>query len=140
MFSLKLIRGPVLMGWLDSRISDEVAQQIVESLNGYPPMRAALDISPDEVGRIMHESWSKTKRAQGFHGPDEPCDFKYPPIYCFGEHSLEYPFGAGTRNRCTHFHPDLIPWEDLPQGQQDLNLHAFDDVLAEIRRRTGVEA
>src|SRR5690606_6551087 len=34
-------------------------------------LQGALNISPDDVGRIMHESWSRTKRSQGFHHPSE---------------------------------------------------------------------
>ena len=93
---------------------------------------AALSISADDVGRIMHESWSRTKRAQGFHGRHEAC------MDCHSTAPDTYPFGAASLQRCSKFHPDLIPWEELPQGQQDLNLHAFDDVFAEIRRRAGL--
>ena len=86
----------------------------------------------------MHESWTRTKRAQGFHGAHDNClPPKYPPVYCYGIPSDEYPFGAGTSLRCPKFHPDLIPWEELPQNQKDINLHAFDDVLAEINQRAG---
>ena len=77
-------------------------------------LRAALNISPDDVGRIMHESWSKTKRAQGFHHPDEVDHWRHP---------------------CEKCHRDLILWEDLPETQKDINRHAFDEVLAEIKRR-----
>jgi hypothetical protein len=30
-----------------------------------------------EAGRIMHESWTVTKRSQGFHAPSEHCDSTY---------------------------------------------------------------
>ena len=36
-------------------------------------------------------------------------------------------------------HPDLVPWERLPKAQQDINRHAFDALLAEIRFRAGIE-
>ena len=113
-------------------------------------LEAALSISADDVGRIMHESWSRTKRAQGFHGRHETCVLTGlgPKEGCCvvepygtvlrGYSSHEYPFGAGTLHRCYKFHPDLIPWKELPQGQQDLNLHAFDAVFAEMRRRAGL--
>lgn len=102
----------------------------------------ALDISPDDVGRIMHESWSRTKRAQGFHGRREDCtsDLFTMRVRCGIATGYDYPYGAGSDRRCTKFHPDLIPWEELPQGQKDLNLHAFDDVLAEMKRRVNPDA
>lgn len=82
-------------------------------------LREALDISPDDCGRIMHESWMRTKLAQGFH--------RTPP-----RPELE-------RNcPCPKCHADLIPWDELPEKQKDINRHAFDDVLAEIRRRAAL--
>ena len=38
-------------------------------------------------------------------------------------------------NLCEKCHRDLILWEDLPETQKDINRHAFDEVLAEIKRR-----
>lgn len=100
-------------------------------------LRAALDISPDDVGRILHESWSRTKRGQGFHGRHDDCPRCIPTL----KRLREYPFGAGAAiGRCGKFHPDLIRWEELPQDQKDINLHAFDDVLAEMRRRAALAA
>lgn len=93
-------------------------------------LEKALEISPDDVGRIMHESWSKTKRAQGFHGPDEPCTG---PRFGYAVGLA----GCSKGARCGKFHADLIPWEDLPESQKDINRHAFDAVLAEIKRRAG---
>lgn len=71
------------------------------------------------VGRIMHESWSWTKRTHGFHGPNETCTG-----------NVYYPCDPPTH--CTKFHADLIPWEELPEAQKDINRHAFDAVLAEL--------
>ena len=85
---------------------------------GAVPGADVLNISPDEVGRIMHESWSKTKREQGFHHPDEQ------------GHNFKNGMG-----RCDKCHADLISWEDLPEKQKDINRHAFDAVLAELRRK-----
>ena len=138
--------------WARSSLPSPSIRVLLESLcaerEQVAALRGASNISPDEVGRIMHESWSRTKRAQGFHGRHEACTGKLllRSTPCYGdleerakqyghEDVTAYPFGAGTGLRCAKFHPDLIPWEELPQGQQDLNLHAFDDVLAEIRRR-----
>ena len=28
-------------------------------------------IDREHVGRLMHESWTRTKRTQGFHGPND---------------------------------------------------------------------
>ena len=63
------------------------------------------------IGKIMHESWSKTKRAQGFYGPGE----------------------LAQDDDAAKYHPDLIPWELLPEPQKDINRHAFDAVIEAIR-------
>lgn len=89
-------------------------------------LEGALNISRDDVGRIMHESWSRTKLAQGFHGPGEACT-RWDRCPAGGQH-------------CGYFHADLIPWDDLPERQQDINLHSFDDVFAEMRRRAALAA
>ena len=84
-------------------------------------LEKALEIPLDDVGRIMHESWSKTKRAQGFHHPFEAhVGAKFYPVKI-----------------CDKCHPDLVPWAELPEAQKDINRHAFDAVLAEIKRRAG---
>lgn len=74
-----------------------------------------------EAGRIMHESWARTKHAQGFHGPNEPCTVDQ------ASHSRSY--------GCGMYHADLIPWEELPQKQRDINLNAFKDVFAVLQPR-----
>lgn len=77
-------------------------------------LRAALTIDREEVGRIMHDSWRRTKESQGFHRPpprEEPC------------------------YKC---HTDMVPWNELPEHQKDINRHAFDDVLSEIQRRAAL--
>ncbi len=79
---------------------------------------AALEISPEDCGRIMHESWMRTKEAQGFHRP--------PP-----SHAFDTP--------CARCHADMVPWEQLPEQQKDINRHAFDVVLTEIRARAALE-
>jgi hypothetical protein len=33
------------------------------------------------------------------------------------------------------YHADLIPWEELPQKQKDINLNAFKDVFAVLQPR-----
>ena len=76
----------------------------------------------DEIGRIMHESWCVTKRAQGFHGPEEKCTT---------EHAIAHGVGLISGN-CGKFHADLIPWEQLPEKQKDINRHAFDALLPRI--------
>jgi len=68
-------------------------------------------------GRIMHESWTRTKRAQGFHHQSE----------CYAMDRYE------SNGPCPKCHSDLIPWEQLPEGQKDINRHAFDDVLAWLK-------
>ena len=80
------------------------AQQVLE---------AAKILDRETVARKMHESWSRTKRAQGFHGPAEGC-------------------WACSRGVCGRHHPDLVLWELLPESQKDINRHAFDDVLGSL--------
>ncbi len=91
----------------------------------------ALNIDIETVGRIMHDSWTRTKRAQGFHHPAEA--------------HVEYRDGVeagkwqewqkSNRLPCSKCHYDLLPWEQLHEKQKDINRHAFDDVLVELRRR-----
>ena len=79
------------------------------------PSCAALRARIEDVegmGRIMHESWTRTKRAQGFHHQSE----------CYAMDRYE------SNGPCPKCHSDLIPWEQLPEGQKDINRHAFDDV------------
>lgn len=90
-------------------------------------LRAALKISPDDVGRIMHKTWTETKRSQGFVGPFDICP----------ETNLPHNARFHSEHKCK-FHADLIPWEDLPEKQKDFNRHAFDAVLTEIRRRAAL--
>src|SRR5579859_2998470 len=58
----------------------------------------AIDASRDLIGRIMHESWSRTKLEQGFHKLD-------------------------SRAPCQKCHADLVDWSELPQAQKDINLN-----------------
>ena len=88
-----------------------------------------MEIDLNHMGRLMHESWTATKRAQGFHGLGDTC------AKCFDAAPDEYPFGAGTALRCSKFHPDLIDWSLLPAEQQDINLHAFDSVLPYLQEQ-----
>jgi len=78
-------------------------------------------VDREHVGRLMHESWSRTKRAQGFHGPDDYCPS------CEGD------------LLCEVRHADLIRWDDLPEKQKDINRHAFDDVLPYFERLLAAE-
>lgn len=101
---------------IKAQLALDAAERRAEGLAG------ALDISPDEVGRIMHESWAKTKRAQGFHLKAE----------CVMAPKIQY--------LCDWHHPDLVPWEQLSEMQKDINRHVFDAVLAEIRLRAAAPA
>lgn len=80
----------------------------------------------DKVGLLMHESWCKTKREQGFHGPDEKCTS---PFKLFCEDSWVIERVKSDKTRCNYFHPNLISWGDLPEKRKDINRHAFDAVL-----------
>lgn len=86
-------------------------------------MRVALN-DRENIGKLMHESWSAMKRAQGFHGPTDACLACMPP------------FGGIARRkdwiRCSMFHADLVPWEQLPEAQKDINRHAFDAVIRSL--------
>ena len=77
----------------------------------------ALNIDREDVGRIMHESWTRTKRAQGYHHQSECC-------------AMDRYESNGACPKC---HSDLIPWEQLPEVQKDINRHAFDDILAWLK-------
>jgi len=67
-------------------------------------------LDKETQGRIMHETWTRAKREQGFHHPDEE--------------------GYGiTSHPCPKCHADLIPWEKLPEKQKDINRHAFDALI-----------
>lgn len=68
----------------------------------------------DEIGRVMHETWSASQRAQRFHGPDVRCT----ECDIFAQTALG--------GKCSKFHTDLIPWEQLSEKQKDINRHAVD--------------
>lgn len=122
--------------------SDTRLYQLLEkALSSYSPcahaeaagrLREAVNIDREDVGRIMHESWTRTKRAQGFHGPGEYCNTAIELDR--GQYS-EYTTCKVVGDVCPKYHADLISWEKLPEKQKDINRHAFDDVLAELRRR-----
>jgi hypothetical protein len=64
---------------------------------GKPP----LELSPAEIERMAeleHERWSEERRSEG---------------YRFGERRSDEP-GMQT-------HPDLVPWQDLPDAQKEIN-------------------
>lgn len=73
----------------------------------------------EEIGRLMHEAWAATKRKQGFHGPMdmENCEDK------------NYLNETDFICQCAYLHDDLIPWEELPETQKEINRHAFDCAL-----------
>ena len=87
----------------------------------------------EQLGKLMHESWSKTKRAQGFHGPDEQCTAPRAGLRACVRGLVGIGYDANPdKMSCVHFHPDLIPWEQLPEKQKDINRHAFDAVLEQF--------
>ena len=85
--------------------------------------RAKL-LDKETQGRIMHETWTRTKREQGFHHPNEmPSEGWYDSTY----------HGTVPRpHRCGKCHDDLIPWEQLPEKQKDINRHAFDAIIKHL--------
>ena len=115
--------------------------------------RKKLKLSPDECGRIMHESWSKTKRVQGFHGPEvmgndneaenshcmHGCHFQVShESHCVTFENVELcSCGVddldnnpmGLQKRCVYFHSDLISWEDLPEAKKDINRSVISSAL-----------
>jgi hypothetical protein len=88
-------------------------------------------IDREHVGRLMHESWSRTKRAQGFHGPWDKCPQTFE---CCSIVFVEGEKRYMQSKSCGKFHADLIPWNELPEKQKDINRHAFDDVLPYFER------
>lgn len=140
-------RGYVPMGLLDTiaRAREDLnrthgfdfgsAQMLEETIrlvldHAIGQFKGALDLAPEDAGRIMHQQWVATKRAQGFHHPAEPC-----PHY--GEFE-----GVSSAARCvahcSHRHPDLIEWDLLPDGQKEINRSAFRALLAEVKKRLGI--
>lgn len=80
----------------------------------------------EKLAKVMHESWSKTKRAQSFHGPNDAC------TNCDENERVRIANGIPADmawTKCPMLHADLIPWEQLPEKQKDINRHAFDDAL-----------
>lgn len=95
-------------------IGDRIMTELAQARADLERAEAALKIPIDEIGQIMHESWTQTKRTQGFHHPDEQ--------------------GHGTTSHpCAKCHGDLVPWASLSERQKDINRHAFDAVLARIQ-------
>ena len=93
-------------------------------------------IDREHVGRLMHESWSRTKRAQGLHGPWDKCPQTFECCHVvFVEGEKRYM----QSKPCEKFHADLIPWDDLPENQKDINRHAFDDVFPYFERLLAAE-
>ena len=93
-------------------------------------------VDREHVGRLMHESWCRTKRAQDFHGPNESC------THADNDEACSETYGGGSELdwfRCDRYHADLIPWDDLPKKQKDINRHAFDDVLPYFERLLAAE-
>jgi hypothetical protein len=82
------------------------------------------------IGRLMHESWSATKRAQGFHHPSEPCPRGFEDCADYRDDPSE---PMGWFSRCGKVHPDLIPWDALPEKKKDINRHAFDALAASLK-------
>ena len=72
----------------------------------------------ETIGHLVHESWMKTKREQGFHYPTEFHD-TYDCTYPWEQLGLP----------CDKCHADLVPWEALRKAQKDINRHAFDALI-----------
>jgi hypothetical protein len=75
------------------------------------------------VARIVHDAWWKEKKAQGFHAP----------IDCPGEAHKKYK-NAKEENKsadmnidekkfrwCEKCHPDMYPYEELPDDIKELD-------------------
>ena len=84
-------------------------------------VEAAKVLDRETVAKKMHESWSRTKRAQGFHYRGEPCAI-----------ANGSPHASALEVLCPYYHADLVPWGELPESQKDTNRHAFDDVLGPL--------
>jgi len=104
-------------------------------------LRAALEIAPEDCGRIVHEKWCRTQREQLYHGPADPCTA--------GAVTLPTPEGpmrglvtpCNVHGRCAVFDADLVPWSDLPEEKKarwSSPVGAGAVVLAELRRRAGL--
>ncbi len=79
----------------------------------------------DEIGRIIHESWCKTMRAQSCHGLHESCN------NCGGT-GLETEavcLDFAKFRPCPYFNPNLINWEKLSEQQKSAYRHAADALI-----------
>lgn len=99
-----------------------------EETSQHKDLVARFDL--DKMGRLMHESRSQDKRGQGFHGPGDRC-----PVNPTGKLVRHRTNPSLNNCVCSKQHPDLIPWEELPEKQKDIYRHAFDDILPYLAER-----
>lgn len=64
----------------------------------------------------VHDGWWAEKRSQGFH----------PPLNC--------PVGGGGKfeKRCEHCHPDMYPYDELPENVKEYDRVTVRAVLAAL--------
>jgi hypothetical protein len=85
----------------------------------------ALNIQPEEVGKILHAGWSKAMLKNGFHGPSSPCK------ECGALVVLGKP-------RCEKYQVGLVEWKDVQDELKHIFRHNFDDVLWKMRSSAGI--
>ena len=103
-----------------------------------------MQFDREYIGKLFHESWSRTKRAQGFHGPDEACgqSLSYRVEYNNWEtrsHTAKCGYKESELHDrkienpvCIKLHSNLVPWLDLPETRRQEYLATAKAVLPEI--------
>lgn len=81
-----------------------------------------LDI--EAISARVHDSWIETKRAMGFHGPDEPC-----PLTNLLHRDRFVP-------ECKKQHDDMIPYEQLSEAKKELDRATVRTVLKAMSATT----
>lgn len=112
-------------------LADALDAQVQIRLEAESRLAAVLALCEDRerIGRLMHESWCATKRAQGWHGPDETCRTPVSARLLCGEgDTFDIPAW------CRQYHPDIVTWDRLPAERKARAAWALDAILPEIRR------
>ncbi|KKK52491.1 hypothetical protein LCGC14_3104410, partial [marine sediment metagenome] len=79
-----------------------------------------------KTAQSLHDKWCRQMREKGRHGPGTGCTYD----------DLQLSIVRANCNdkigRCKMFHPDLIPWPDLPESHRQEYLATAKAVLPEI--------
>ena len=97
-----------------------------------------------KTAQSLHAEWCRQMREKGFHGPNEDCTYDVSPdnpltyqhqrevrYSCKKDEGMK-PNGDTFPYRCGYYHPNLIPWPDLPESRRQEYLATAKAVLPEI--------